>query len=215
MKTPTSPKGFTLIELLTVITIIGILAAIIIPVVGTVKKKSYQARTISNLRQLQMANIAYANDHKETYVMRQGTSVLAGTLQIWAKNPDFHEYLGVPLNLADPPLPSICLAGWPFSKDFKSIGINAEVYTNNNETKIKIADITVPSRTFCFAEALDWQACFWARGLYTPAADGKWMSGGPVAYRSGGKCLAVAFAGNIISFTETDADRRELWYKVP
>ncbi|EIP96694.1 prepilin-type N-terminal cleavage/methylation domain-containing protein [Opitutaceae bacterium TAV1] len=215
MKASAPPNGFTLIELLTVIAIIGILAAIIIPVVGTVKKKGYQARTVSNLRQIQMANIAYAYDHKETYVMRQGTSVITGTVQIWSRNPDFHEYLNYKSNPSNPDFPPVCTAGWPFAKDFKSIGINYEVFTNTNETKVRMSDITLPTQTFCFAEALDWQACFWARKLYTEAADGKWMSGGPVAYRNNGKCMAVTFSGNVISFTEADSDRSELWYKVP
>ncbi len=43
--------GFTLIELLTVIAIIGILAAILIPVVGAVRDSARAAQCVSNLRQ--------------------------------------------------------------------------------------------------------------------------------------------------------------------
>ncbi|MDR1283724.1 MAG: DUF1559 domain-containing protein [Opitutaceae bacterium] len=54
-----------MIELLTVIAIIGILAAIIIPVVGKARASADAARCISNLRQIGTANIAYANDNRD------------------------------------------------------------------------------------------------------------------------------------------------------
>lgn len=56
--------AFTLIELLTVIAIIGILAAIIIPVVGKVRNTAQSARCVSNIRQLGLQINLYAGESK-------------------------------------------------------------------------------------------------------------------------------------------------------
>ena len=61
-------QGFTLIELLVVIAVIAILAAILFPVFAKVREKARQTTCLSNIKQLSLANVQYAQDYDETYV---------------------------------------------------------------------------------------------------------------------------------------------------
>jgi len=58
-----SRHGFTLIELLVVISIIAVLASMLLPAVGVVRDLAQQQKCASNLRQIQIANVAYATDN--------------------------------------------------------------------------------------------------------------------------------------------------------
>lgn len=78
-----SAAAFTLIELLTVIAIIGILAAILIPTVGAVREKAKSAKCVSNLRQWGTAVISYANDSRGNYAIQERYKTNEGTEGNW------------------------------------------------------------------------------------------------------------------------------------
>jgi len=61
-------RGFTLIELLVVIAIIAILAAILFPVFAKAREKARQTSCLSNVKQISLGMVQYAQDYDERMV---------------------------------------------------------------------------------------------------------------------------------------------------
>jgi len=64
----TRMSAFTLIELLVVIAIIAILAAILFPVFAQARQKARTTSTLSNVRQVMLAESMYTQDYDETII---------------------------------------------------------------------------------------------------------------------------------------------------
>lgn len=80
-------KAFTLIELLVVIAIIAILAAILFPVFAQAKLAAKKTQSLSNLKQLALANIMYAGDNDDVLPRTMDTSTgFPETISWWAVN---------------------------------------------------------------------------------------------------------------------------------
>ena len=64
MKIRNRKNGFTLIEILTVIAIIGILAAILVPVAGKARKTALKRRAMVEMNSIKVAIMQFQADHK-------------------------------------------------------------------------------------------------------------------------------------------------------
>jgi len=86
---PPSPRehrrrsAFTLLELLTVIAILGILAAILVPVSGRMRAESKSVACANRLRQSGAALLMYAADHKNMINFKAGGS--GGADKLWPR----------------------------------------------------------------------------------------------------------------------------------
>lgn len=80
MKVPKLNKGFTLIELLVVIAIIGILAGILLPVLSRARESARSTQCASNVKQIGMGLIMYANENSEAFPSSTADAMLSLSL---------------------------------------------------------------------------------------------------------------------------------------
>jgi prepilin-type N-terminal cleavage/methylation domain-containing protein/prepilin-type processing-associated H-X9-DG protein len=78
------PAAFTLIELLVVIAILGILASLLLPVLGRAKRLAQQTVCKNHLRQWPMAQTMYAGENEDS-IARESFEPNGVTLNLWAQ----------------------------------------------------------------------------------------------------------------------------------
>lgn len=78
--------GFTLIELLVVIAIIGVLASIVLASLNSARRKSRDARRITDLKQIQLALELYFDAQGSTYPVATATCTTPATTGVGEHN---------------------------------------------------------------------------------------------------------------------------------
>ena len=91
-------KGFTLIELLVVVSVLGLLAGLALPAISGGLKKAREGRCMSNLKQLGIAWLRFANDNEGRLPSIGWKNVTASS-----PNPGIREYVGLPSTLGGDP----------------------------------------------------------------------------------------------------------------
>jgi prepilin-type N-terminal cleavage/methylation domain-containing protein/prepilin-type processing-associated H-X9-DG protein len=149
--------GFTLIELLVVIAIIAILAAILFPVFARAREKARQTSCLSNLKQLGLGVLMYAQDYDEMLPGADCRDLQNGTnwdivTEPYVKNWQIFQCPSAPKEFVIGPTHNTCGGSWSpppvwVDEHWMSYGMGLNVEGE------PLAEIEAPSSTLLLGEA--------------------------------------------------------------
>ncbi len=185
-------RGFTLIELLVVIAIIAILAAILFPVFAKAREKARQASCTSNVKQISLAVLMYAQDYDERFPPeRNGIDALewfrTGTI-VWTTYANYQPLVFAYVKNREAfmcPSSRFGTTAEQFAYDYS---MNSSLSTGT--PPLKLGQVEVPAETLMIGDAtyewVDRAARIYARhnsGAILGFCDGhvKWMRGKDIA----------------------------------
>jgi prepilin-type N-terminal cleavage/methylation domain-containing protein len=212
-------RGFTLVELLVVIVIIVTLAALSFLGLSRMRAAGDRAATVGTMRQLQVANHAFAIDHSGQFVPLQSKDEKGG-ISTWHQNSTFLAYLtsdesalnrnelinnNPPVSILDPIVVRSKKRLW--NKLFASYGYNQEnmpTFGPSLDKSFKISQITNGARSAAFVSGTDHYMKYSGRLLWTKTSTEGKSTDGRMAFRHDGKAIVVYYDGSSGFITQAD-----------
>ncbi len=210
-------RGFTLIELLVVIAIIAILAAILFPVFARAREKARQSSCLSNLKQVGLALLQYAQDYDEAFPATynwiyggQQWPLMSWRVCIfpYIRNVQVFECPSDSSSGADPTAGQANVPpGIPVMPRV-SYGANLQVMPGVRGTyDARIGSISYPAETFLVMDA--WSANRWCTQPNYVIGGGATCYGRPCGIRPDGADISRHNGG----FNATMCDGHSKWFK--
>ena len=209
-------RGFTLTELLTVVAIVGILAAIIIPVVGRARSVARQSQCATQLRQIHVAVVMNAQENKGILV--RGHDYDTNT-HWYQKGAQLASYVGNGMSLqqisvcpegrTDNTLPAQDEFGqwvqngygYPYSCNYYVLTNQAGSGGKGNTAVVRLNSIRAPGQVVMLTDSnkgADWGALGFAS-----ASDSKWAR---IGTPHGGKTKVLWCDGHVTLTTKADIE---------
>jgi prepilin-type N-terminal cleavage/methylation domain-containing protein/prepilin-type processing-associated H-X9-DG protein len=195
MKKTLSRKGFTLVELLTVIAIIGILASVLIPTIGSVLEKAKKQASSANAASIAKTYFGYSTASTPRNV-RKGKSYSASNSTYATSVTEFAAVMANKGQLNDAPL-------WFIAADDLLAGLELPKTIIDNKKNITKEFRGIKPKSWAVVASLSTNApvsstpLLWTRGLGT---DGTWAPNSPWKGTGG----HIAFLdGHVEYFEET------------
>lgn len=209
-------SGFTIMELLLTMTIISLLVSMLLPVIAMVRESAHSVACLAVLRQMGMANQAYANDSHGFFVPAMyfdGAGNPNWTTDQWYQNEHFLSFLvddeaqkhASSRSLWRGLICPTIRAKNRLNLTLATYGINARSLRGGwAPNTISVAREGYHNgQVYMFGDGLDW--LLYTSMTYDESYEGVFQSGGMVAYRHRGRHMnAVMYDGSARPFGQTD-----------
>ena len=213
MRVSNRNKGFTLIEILIVVAIIAILAAILFPVFARARENGRRASCASNVKQISLGIMQYAQDYDEKLPLFQTSGFAIGTTNGTAWSQQIQPYLNSMQIFQCPSEPNPSAAAGTNGAGYTDYGMATYCTIYNGctsySTGVALASFVSPSLSVMVFEMPNGAANNGYNGCTNWNCSGSANTPGKLAFAGPGADAQIHLAGENVGF----ADGHVKWMK--